>query len=231
VRRPQWIPSRPDLPGIALASALGALALAVARALPPSPVVSDILFALLAGVVVLNTPLRAALGLAMPAAEREPDRYAAGLRFTGKWVLRLGIILMGLKVQTSFFGSMELALIGGVAAAAIPSSFFVAHALGSAFGLRRPLTDLLAGGTMICGASAVNAVAPIARAHREEQGIAIGVVFLFSIVALVAFRPIAAALGLEPAFAGLWSGLAVNDLSSAIAVGSQMGGSARSRRR
>ena len=29
----------------------------------------------------------------------------AGLRFTGKWVLRLGIILMGLKVQTAFFGA------------------------------------------------------------------------------------------------------------------------------
>jgi uncharacterized membrane protein YadS len=113
----------------------------------------------------------------------------------------------------------------GVAAAAIPSAFFVAHALGSALGLRRPMTDLLAGGTMICGASAVNAVAPIARAHREEQGIAIGVVFLFSIVALVAFRPIAVALNLEPGFAGLWSGLAVNDLSSAVAVGAQMGGS------
>ena len=30
------------------------------------------------------------------SSEREPDRYAAGLRFTGKWVLRLGIVLMGL---------------------------------------------------------------------------------------------------------------------------------------
>ena len=86
------------------------------------------------------------------------------------------------------------------------------------------MADLLAGGTMICGASAVNAVAPIAGARREEQGLAIGVVFLFSIVALVAFRPIAAIVGVDPAFAGLWSGLAVNDLSSAIAVGTQMGG-------
>ena len=223
-RRPQWIPSRADLPGLALVAVLGALALAAARALPPSPFISDILLALGFGVVVLNTPLRGVIGLTLPAAEREPDRYAAGLRFTGKWVLRLGIILMGLKVQTSFFGSRELLLIGGVAAASLPSAFFVAHALGSWLGVRRPMADLLAGGTMICGASAVNAVAPIARAHREEQGIAIGVVFLFSIVALLAFRPIAAAVGLDAGMAGLWSGLAVNDLSSAIAVGAQMGG-------
>jgi uncharacterized integral membrane protein (TIGR00698 family) len=224
VRHPQWIPSRADLPGLGLCVALGSLALACARSLPPSPFISDILVALALGVLVLNTPLRFLIGLTLPAAEREPDRYAAGLRFTGKWVLRLGIVLMGLKVQTSFFGSRELLLIGGVALAALPSAFFIAHALGSFLGVRRPMADLLASGTMICGASAVNAVAPVARARRDEQGIAIGVVFLFSIVALIAFRPIAAALALDSGMAGLWSGLAVNDLSSAIAVGAQMGG-------
>jgi len=224
VRRPQWIPYRADLPGLGLCVVLGAIALGSARALPPSPFISDILVALALGVIVLNTPLRRMIGLTLPAAEREPDRYAAGLRFTGKWVLRLGIILMGLKVQTSFFGSRELLLIGGVGLAALPSALFIAHALGSLLGVRRPMADLLASGTMICGASAVNAMAPVARARRDEQGVAIGVVFLFSIVALLAFRPIAAALALDSGMAGLWSGLSVNDLSSAIAVGAQMGG-------
>ena len=124
----------------------------------------------------------------------------------------------------SLLGLGEGSLIAGVALAAIPSAFFVAHSLAAVLGVRRPMADLLAGGTMICGASAVNAIAPLAGARRDEQGIAIGVVFLCSVVALVAFRPIAAAIGLEPSFAGLWSGLAVNDLSSAVAVGSQMGG-------
>lgn len=224
MRRPQWIPSRLDLPGIGLAALLGGASLVIARALPPSPFISDILIALLLGALFVNTKLRHVIGLALPSAEREPDRYATGLRFTGKWILRLGIILMGLKVQTAFFGRVEILLIAGVAAAALPSAFFLAHAIAAALGVRRPMADLLAGGTMICGASAVNAVAPIAGARRDEQGLAIGIVFLFSIVALVVFRPIAALVGLDPAFAGLWSGLAVNDLSSAIAVGTQMGG-------
>jgi uncharacterized membrane protein YadS len=224
MRRPQWIPSRADGPGIGLAAALGGAALALTHLLPASPLVSDVLIALVLGTLVVNTPLRHLIGIALPGAEREPDVYATGLRFTGKWVLRAGIIAMGLKVQTSFFGRVELLLIGGVAAIALPSAYFVAHTLGVVFGVRRPLTDLLAGGTMICGASAVNAVAPISGAHRDEQGVAIAVVFLFSVVALLVFHPIAIALGLEPAFSGLWSGLAVNDLSSAIAVGAQMGG-------
>ncbi len=210
--------------GLVLSLSLGAVSLALVKVLPRSPFVSDVLIALVLGAVILNTPLRDALKLELPGPDREPDDYAPGLRFTGKWVLRLGIIAMGLKVQTSFFGGVELALIAGVGLVALPSAFFVAHALGAVLGVRRPLTDLLAGGTMICGASAVNAIAPISGAHREEQGVAIGVMFLFSVVALVCFQPVAAWVGLDPHFSGIWSGLAVNDLSSAVAVGSQMGG-------
>jgi len=203
---------------------IGGAAVALAHALPPSPLVSDVLLALVAGGLVTNVgPLRRLVGLAQRGEEREADRYASGLRYTGKWILRLAIILMGLKLQASLFGAGELALIGLVAAASVPSAFFVAHAVAAPLGVRRPLADLLAGGTMICGASAVNAVAPVVGARREEQGVAIGAVFLFSIVALVAFRPVAALLGLDPSHAGLWSGLAVNDLSSAVAVGQQMG--------
>jgi uncharacterized membrane protein YadS len=207
-----------------LASAIGILSVGLARALPPSPFVSDVMIALLLGAVVVNTPLARALGLGAVGKERQPDRYAAGLRFIGKWVLRLAIILMGMKVQTSFFGRDELTMIFGVAAASLPSAFFVAHVVGVMLGVRRPLVDLLAGGTMICGASAVNAIAPVVGAHRDEQGVAIAVMFLFSVVAMVSFRAAAVLVGLDPAHSGVWSGLAVNDLSSAIAVGTQMGG-------
>ncbi len=223
MRAPQWIPRGSDTPGLGLAAVLGVASIAIVRALPPSPYVSDILVALVLGALILNTPLRRVIALALPSEEREPDRWAAGLRFTGKWVLRLSIILMGFKVQTSSFAMADLALIGGVGAAALPSTFFMAHVAAARLGVRRPMADLVAGGTMICGASAVNAIAPVCGARREEQGIAIGAIFLFSVVALVVFRPIAALVGLDEAHAGLWSGLAVNDLSSAIAVGKQMG--------
>ncbi len=180
--------------------------------------------ALLAGVLIINTGLRVPLGLAAPGGvERQPDRHAEGLRFVGKWVLRLGVILLGLKVDARMFGMGSLAQIFGVVAFTLPATFFVVHALAVPLGVRRPLADLIAGGTMICGASAVSAIAPVVEARRQEQGIALATVFLFSVTALLLFRPIAIALGLDPHLAGLWSGLAVNDLSSALAVGSQMG--------
>ncbi|HEY5241929.1 MAG TPA: putative sulfate exporter family transporter [Polyangiaceae bacterium] len=222
--RPQWLPARGDLAGIALALAIGASAVLLTRLLPPSPLLSDVLLALAFGALVTNVGLlRGLVGIAPPGEEREADRYATGLRFVGKWVLRLSIILMGLKLQAKIFGASELLVLAMVASASIPSAFFVAHAVAAPLGVRRPLGDLLAGGTMICGASAVNALAPVVGARREEQGVAIGAVFLFSVVALVAFHPLATLVGLDAAHAGLWSGLAVNDLSSAVAVGQQMG--------
>ena len=222
--RSQWFPSRPDVSGLVLALVIAVVSVGMAHVLPPSPFVSDVMLALLIGAVIVNTPLARMLGLGGLGKEREPDRYAPGLRYIGKWVLRLAIILMGMKVQTSFFGRGELTMIFGVAACSLPSAFFVAHVLGVMLGVRRPLVDLLAGGTMICGASAVNAIAPVVGAHRDEQGVAIAVMFLFSVVAMISFRAAALLIGLDPAHAGLWSGLAVNDLSSAIAVGTQMGG-------
>jgi uncharacterized integral membrane protein (TIGR00698 family) len=224
VARPQWLPRSGDLPGALLAFAAGGVALAAARALPPSPFVSEILFALVAGALVANTPLRRAIGLERPGLEREPDRYAGGLRWVAKWLLRLAIVLMGLEVQTRIFGGAELALIAATLAVALPATFFVAQAVGAWLELRRPMADLITGGTLICGASAIAALAPVVKARREEQGVATAAVFLFSVVALLAFRPIAAAVGLDPVHAGIWSGVAVNDLSSAIAVGSSMGG-------
>ena len=138
----------------------------MARALPKSPYVSDILLALVLGTVLVNTPiLRRLFGLALPSHEREADRYASGLRFTGKWVLRAAIILMGLEVHVGFFGAAEVALIFSVVCTTLPSAFFIAHALGTRLGLRRPMADLLAGGTMICGSSAVNAIAPVVGAR------------------------------------------------------------------
>jgi uncharacterized integral membrane protein (TIGR00698 family) len=270
----RWIPRRNDAAGLALVAALGIAAMLLTRALPRSPLVSDVLIAMLLGALVLNTPLgkliglggrrdadkpssdapasarpptspilascasgdRSTRGLPAPSSEGKPsefisphvasrgcDRYSGGIAFTCSGLLRLAIILMGLKVQTSALGGHDLLLVIAVCATAVPSTFFVAQILGNRLGLRQPFADLLAAGSMICGASAVNATAPIVGAQKQEQGLAVGIVFLSSVAAMLSFRAIAHAAGLPPAEAGLWAGLSVNDLSSAVAVGSQMG--------
>jgi uncharacterized integral membrane protein (TIGR00698 family) len=209
------------MPGVALAATIGAAALVAKRFVPASLALPDVLVALFIGAAVVNTPLGRWLGVG--PHDRGRNRYGRGLDFVGKTVLRASVVLMGLRIEAHFFGPGELVAIVLAIATALPTTFFLTHALAVPLGVPRRLADLVAAGTMICGASAVNAVAPVIGARRQEQGVALATIFLFSAVALVLFRLVAAAVGLTAHQGGLWSGLAVNDLASAVAVGAQMG--------
>jgi uncharacterized integral membrane protein (TIGR00698 family) len=209
------------VPGAALALIVGTAALEIQRVLPARLALPDVLVALILGSIVVNSPLAAWLGLA--ARDRGHNRYGAGLAFVGKTVLRASVVLMGLRIEAHLFASHELLAIGVGLLAALPATFFLTQAAAIPLRVPRRLADLIAAGTMICGASAVNAVAPVVGARRQEQGVALATIFLYSAVALVLFRAVATAFGLGPADGGLWSGLAVNDLASAVGVGAQMG--------
>ena len=208
-------------PGAALALIVGGAALELQRLFPASWALPDVLVALIVGSIVVNSPLSKWLGLA--AHDRGRNRYGAGLAFVGKAVLRASVVLMGLRIEARLFESRQLMAIALGLVTALPTTFFVTRALAIPLRVPRRLADLIASGTMICGASAVNAVAPVIGARRQEQGVALATIFLYSAVALVLFRAVAAAVGLDAHQGGIWSGLAVNDLASAVAVGAQMG--------
>ncbi len=73
-----------------------------------SPWVSPIVVAIGLGVLVLNSPVAGWIGLKVDSG-REGDAYERGLRYTGKWVLRLAIVLMGLKARTDLIEPQLLA--------------------------------------------------------------------------------------------------------------------------
>ena len=220
---PAWFPSSRELLGLALASALALVALAVTGIVfQDSPWASNVVVAIGLGALVLNSPLARGIGLNVDGG-REGDPYERGLRYTGKWVLRLAIVLMGLKARTDLIEPQLLGRALLVLVVTLPTTFFVAHATAGALRLRREMADLVAIGTMICGASAINALAPAVLARRREQGLAVTAIFLLSVVALVVLLPVGTALDLDTESAGLWGGLAVNDLSSSVAVGRQFG--------
>ena len=67
--RAQWLPRRPDLPGLVLAGVIGAISVALVKVLPKSPVVSDVLLAM---VIV---PLRASKPAARDCARSDAWPY------------------------------------------------------------------------------------------------------------------------------------------------------------
>ena len=214
--RPPWIPNKNELPGMGLALILGGVAWAIALFLKPhAPFLSKVMVAITFGALIINTPIRRILGFAQPG-KRRGDQYERGLRFTGKWLLRLAIILMGFKIDLELFEPEYFTTLILTVFFAVPCTFLVVQSVARTLGLRRELGDLVAIGTMICGASAINALAPALLARREEQDF-LSVIFLFSVppcfsstlgICAESFRNL-----------GLWAGSAVNDLSSAVAVG------------
>ena len=220
---PAWIPSPREFRGLALALGLALVALvATPIVFQASPWASSVAVAIGLGALVLNSPIARGLGLNIDG-RRDGDPYEPGLRYTGKWLLRIAIVLMGLKVRTDLIEPRLLTLALLVLVVTLPVTFFVAHATAGWLKLRRELADLVAIGTMVCGASAINALAPAVLARRREQGLAVAAIFVFSVVALVVLLPVGTAIELDAESSGLWAGLAVNDLSSSVAVGSQFG--------
>ena len=222
-RRYEWSPRRIDRPGIALSAAIAVVAEIVCLRQHDDAIVSPVFVALLLGSLLANTGLRSRLAFSSKPDPGHADVFEPGLKYVGTWVLRGLVILMGMRVSTTDMPVGSGLLIVGVLSVTVTGSFFVAHIVGAVLSVPRALTDLVAGGTMICGASAVNAIAPGVGARREEQAIAITSLFAFSIVAIVIFPILARIIGLDNGHAGLWSGLAVNDFSSAIATGRAIG--------
>ncbi len=211
-----WVPTVREVPGLLMVSAIGAAALVIESITGSKPYLSEVIVAIVVGAIILNTPLGARIGL------RNLDGpFDRGLSYVGMWVLRLAIILMGLKVQTELFNSDQALMVGSVMLFALPSALLLTHFVTGRLGLRPEMGDLISIGTMICGASAINALSPVVFARRRDQGLAISAVFVFSLAALLLFLPVGRAVGLPDEFSGLWAGLAVNDLSSSVAVGSQ----------
>ena len=90
------------------------------------------------------------------------------------------------------------------------------------------MQSLIGVGTIICGASAIAAIAPVARARAEEIAYSISVIFFFNMVAVFLFPALGHLMSLSDQGFGMWAGTAVNDTSAVVASGfaySQLAGS------
>ncbi len=95
--------------------------------------------------------------------------------------------------------------------------------LGALLRVRTKSAFLIATGTAICGGSAIAAVGPLVEASDEEMAVSLGTIFVLNAIALLAFPPIGAFLGLTQPQFGLWAALAIHDTSSVVGAASRFG--------
>src|SRR5260221_5153151 len=100
--------------------------------------------------------------------------------------------------------------------ASIVGTLTVGLLIGRFFKIEKKTSLLIAGGTAICGGSAIAALSPVIRAEERQVSVALGVVFILNSVALFLFPVIGHLLHLSQSQFGLWSAIAIHDTSSVV---------------
>ena len=202
-------------PGMALVIGATAVSIAVNRVVPS---ISALVVAVGLGAVLANT------GGVTAATD-------AGLRFARQRLLRVGVVLLGLRLSLTQITELGVTTIA-VIVATVTATFFGTQAIGRRLGLSPELSLLVATGYSICGASAIAAVQgsladrdgsggnPDANGHEEEVAVAVGLVTLCGTLAMLALPPVAAALGLSDHQFGTWVGASIHDVAQVVAAGS-----------
>lgn len=160
--------------------------------------ISGIFVAILIGMILRNT-----IGI--------HNRFERGIQFTLKYGLRLGIILLGLRLsfaEAFKFGAWGLPIIVfSIGCGLIVTLYFTNKMKES---LR--LGALIAAGTSICGVTAIMAIAPVIEAKDDEISYAVGNITIFGLIGMLVYPYLAPLLFDGDAVqAGFFLGTAVHD--------------------
>ena len=162
------------LPGLLTSAVLAAAAMALGRIdWLQSHGLSALTLAIVLGMLIGNTVY---------------PRFAAvsgpGVNYSKQTLLRLGVVLYGLRLTVQDVGQVGLA---GVAidALVLGSTFALACWVGTRWlGMDRKTVMLIGAGSSICGAAAVMATEPVVKARAEQVTVAVATVVIFGTVSI-----------------------------------------------
>ncbi|MCG3086498.1 YeiH family protein [Sporosarcina cyprini] len=141
-----------------------------------------------------------------------PDILRPGITFSSKKLLRLAIILYGLKLNIDVVFRDGLGLL-------VRDAFIIAFAIGMTVLLAKWLKAdknislLLGVGTGVCGAAAIAAVAPILKTKDEDTAIGVGIIAMMGTVFAIGYTILRPILPLIPTDYGIWSGMSLHELA------------------
>lgn len=195
-------------PGLVLTAAIAGAAFGL-RQIPYVSVLSPIILSIAIGMVFHNV-------IGTPALARP------GVTFSMRRLLRFAIVLLGLQLTASQLvevGASGLAII----ALTLTATFLFTVQLGRLIGVDRQLSELIAAGTSICGASAVIATNTVTRAPDEDVAYAVACVTVFGSIAMFVYPLLPGILHLDPHAFGLWSGASIHEIAQVVAAAFQDG--------
>lgn len=162
-------------------------------------------------------------GIAVGSVLKKRERTQAGVNFSAKLVLQAAVVLLGFGLNMSVIaqtGRESLPVILSTIGVSLVTAFLLYRALR----LESNTAVLIGVGSSICGGSAIAATAPVIGARDDEIASSVSVIFLFNVVAALAFPSLGSALGMSDGGFALFAGTAVNDTSSVTAAASAWDG-------
>ncbi|MDJ0735071.1 MAG: YeiH family protein [Nostocaceae cyanobacterium] len=196
------------LAGLLLTSGLALLAESLHK-IPSLSLLSSLILAILLGILVKNT-----VGV--------PKIYQPGIKFSLKRILRLSIILLGLRLslpQVIAVGPTGL----GIVLVTLVSTFIFTCWLGRQLGVNKKLTKLIAAGTSICGASAIVATNGVVESKDEDVAYAVAIVTIFGTMSMLLYPLLPIIFQVTSQEFGIWCGVSIHETAQVIAAAFQGG--------
>jgi uncharacterized integral membrane protein (TIGR00698 family) len=205
--RASWVP------GLVASAAAALLAWGVHALFPAVPLLTA---SVALGIIVAQIPtLRPLLTGAL----------AAGLSLASKKFMRLGIVLLGLKLSVvDILGLGWQAILGVVAVVLL--AFGITYWLGLIARLPDHQPLLIATGFAICGASAIGAMSGVVKAKDSQTATPVALVTLYGTLAIAVLPALWHPLGLSAEGFGHWVGAGVHDVGQVVATAQIAGTSA-----
>jgi uncharacterized integral membrane protein (TIGR00698 family) len=203
------------LPGVLLSAAVAAVAIQTGKlGWLQAHGMSALTVAIVLGILLGNT-----------LYPRIASSSGAGVGFTKQKLLRLGVILYGLRLTLHDVGQVGVAGLL-IDALLLSSTFGLALLLGTRlFGLDRATAMLIGAGNAICGAAAVMATEPLLRSRAEQVAVAVATVVVFGTLAIFVY-PALYALNLHwhllpagPKAFGIYEGSTIHEVAQVFAAG------------
>ena len=159
------------------------------------------------------------LGMALSTLAGEA-RYAAGINFSARTLLRISVALLGLRVTFQQIGALSWSTVAMVIIA-------VSGTIGFGWLLARTMRAdarfgvLSAGAVGICGASAAMAIACAwpRRDSERDTVVVIACITSLSTIAMLAYPAFAAAIGLDHQDTGRFLGGSIHDVAQVVGAG------------
>jgi len=202
------LPFHAIIPGLLLATGLSILAESLKK-IPSLSLFSSLIIAILLGIIVKNT-----IGV--------PQIFKPGITFSLKRILRLSIILLGLRLslpQILAVGPAGLAIVF----VTLVSTFIFTCWFGRQIGVNQKLTKLIAAGTSICGASAVVATNGVVESKDEDVAYAVAIVTIFGTLSMLLYPLLSSLLQVTSQEFGIWCGVSIHETAQVIAAAFQGG--------